>query len=128
MNFSYLGWQHLFQESKTMWQKAKYQTSEALFWTIDQGCLRESFLSLPRATLPLPWFTSQRWKVSFIDEAPVHFKSRAQRHLRWNWSEFPTSRRTSFMVPEGIMEASKEGRQTTDLLSYDASEPHQWPA
>lgn len=29
------------------------------------------------------------------------------------------------MVPEGIMEASKEGRQTTDLLSYDASEPHQ---
>lgn len=36
--------------------------------------------------------------------------------------------KTNFHGPEGIMQASKEGKQPTVLPSYDAYESHQQPA
>lgn len=36
--------------------------------------------------------------------------------------------KTNFHGPEVTMQAFKEGKQPTLLASYDAYEPHQWPA
>ena len=92
----------------------QYQAREAFFWTVNQGCPRDSPKHHRLWLLYL--CAPQRWNMSLIAEDTMHFKPVAQRLLSSNWPD------------RKCMQTSKGLKTPTSIYSALMSRTQRQPA